>query len=107
MSFLRSSKFSNVQKWLKYAKAVEKDQTFDRIIEWSRLPVLIKHNGKTYHLAYGSIDERVYLSYVDESVHYGDPNRVLMHYEETMLRDCISKAWRNLAENNIKIRRAK
>ena len=96
-----------VHEMIKQNKAFEKRQSYERIIEWSRLPKVIKVRyglrTRTYRLEYGDIDDRVYIGYSDENVTYKQAHKVLMHYEESTLHECISKAWRNLAENHIKV----
>lgn len=88
---------------IKWSKRLEKKQTYERIIEWSRLPKTIKHGGKEYQLSFGDIDESVYLSYVDQSLLSGVKGRVFMHYDESTLHDCISKAWRKIAMEGVKL----
>lgn len=88
--------------YIKYAKRLENKQGYDRVIEWSRLPKVIKHNKQEFYLHYGDIDDSVFISYTNDGLMAGAKGRVLMHYEESTLRDCITKAWRNLAQNNIK-----
>lgn len=86
-----------------YAKRLEKKQGYERVIEWSRLPQIIKHNGLTYNLDYRDSDDSVVLSYVAVKAPQNSDKRVLMHYEETTLRDCITKAWRKIAEEGVKV----
>lgn len=97
-----------VGRMIKEINAFEARHGFGRLIDNSRLPNSIKvrkgFKTYTYVLDYGSIDDRVYLSYSDGNVAYTDKNKVLMHYEESTLRECISKAWRNLAENRVKVK---
>lgn len=90
--------------YIKYAKALEQKQGYDRVVEWSRLPKVIKHNGYTYTLKYRDMDDNVTLSYTDSETPKIDSKTVLMHYEESTLRDCITKAWRKLAEEGIKVK---
>lgn len=90
--------------YIKYAKALEQKQGYERVIEWSRLPKTIKHNGYTYTLKYRDIDDNVTLSYTDSETPKLDSKTVLMHYEESTLRDCITKAWRKIAEEGIKVK---
>lgn len=89
--------------YIKYAKALEQKQGYDRVIEWSRLPQTFKHKGKTFTLKFGDVDDSVYLSYADQSLKQGTKDRVFMHYEESTLRDCITKAWRKIAEEGVKL----
>jgi hypothetical protein len=89
--------------YIKYAKRLEQKQTYARIIENSRLPRKVQHNGQVFKLKYADIDDGVYLSYVDDTVKTGKKGRVLMHYEESTLRDCITKAWRKLATEAVKV----
>lgn len=88
---------------IKYTKKLEQKQGYDRVIEWSRLPKTIKLKGVVLTLKYGDIDDSVYLSYADETKPAGKRS-VLMHYEESSLRDCITKAWRKIAEEGIKVK---
>lgn len=90
--------------YIKYAKQLEQKQSYDRVIEWSRLPKTIKLKGAILTLEYGDIDDSVYLSYADRKKPAGTKGSVLMHYEESTLRDCITKAWRKLAEEGIKVK---
>lgn len=88
---------------IKYSKRLEQKQTYARIIEWSELPRKLKIGSQMFKLKYGDIDDSVYLSYVDDTVKAGVKGRVLMHYEESTLNDCITKAWRKLAKRGIKV----
>lgn len=100
-----------VGRMVKINKGFEKYQTYSRLMDYSRLPETItKRHGfrkYTYKLAYGDTDDRTFISYSDESRPWTDPFKVLMHYEETTLRECMFKAWRHLAENCIKTKGAK
>ena len=89
---------------IKWSKRLEQKQTYKRIIEWSELPSKLKVRDHTFKLKYGDIDDRVYLSYVDDTVKSGVKGRVLMHYEESTLNDCITKAWRKLAKRGLGIK---
>lgn len=89
--------------YIKYAKRLEKKQGYKSIIGQSRLPVKVKINEATYHLKYSDVDDRVVLSYVNKNAKLGTKGSVLMHYEESTLRDCITKAWRKLAETGVKL----
>jgi len=89
--------------YIKYAKRLEQKQTYERVIENSRLPRKVKIGNQTFKLKWGDIDDSVYLSYVDDTIKSGVKGRVLMHYEESTLRDCITKAWRKLAETSVKL----
>lgn len=95
-------------------RMIKEDKTFEarigyeRMIESSRLPqTIVVRKGLfrklTYTLHYGDLDDRAYISYSEESLTYKTPDKVLMHYEESTMRDCIAKAWRHLAENRVKI----
>ncbi len=90
--------------YIKWAKRLEQKQGYDRVIEWSRLPKTIKYRGVVLTLKYGDIDDSVYLSYADETKSAGAKGRVLMHYEESTLRDCITKAWRKIGEDGVKVK---
>lgn len=90
--------------YIKHAKRLEKKQGYDRIIEWSRLPKTINYKGSIVTLQYGDIDDSVYLSYADKrNATNINKGAVFMHYEESTLRDCITKAWRKIAEADIKV----
>lgn len=90
--------------YIKYAKRLEQKQTYERVIESSRLPKIIRHDGFTYNLNYRDIDDNVVLSYVATKAPQNSEKRVLMHYEESTLRDCVTKAWRKIAEQNINLK---
>lgn len=96
-----------IRRMIKEDKAFEDRIGYDLIIEGARLPQEIKvrrwFKVYTYTLHYGDIDDRVYVSYSEDSLTYKQPEKVLMHYEEATLRDCMVKAWRHLAENRVKI----
>ena len=100
----------NAHNSIKWSKQLEKQQGYDRIIEWSRLPKVIRLRRGfrlyTYKLEYNDTDDSVYISYADDRFSYECPHRVLMHYEEPTLQRCITKAWRNLAEKRIKVKHA-
>lgn len=90
--------------YIKWAKRLEQKQGYARVIEWSRLPKTIKINGVTHTLEYGDIDDGVYLSYANRKKPAGTKGSVFMHYEESTLRDCITKAYRKIAESGIPIK---
>lgn len=97
-----------VGRMIKEIKTFEERHGLGRLVDRSRLPNIIKvrRGLKTYRyqLEYGDLDDRVYLSYSDPRVAYTDKHKVLMHYEESTLQGCISKAWRNLAENRVRVK---
>jgi len=97
-----------VGRMMKENKTFEERHGYKRLIDNSRLPQLIRVRRGfkiyKYKLNYGDIDDRVYLSYSDDSVTYKQKHKALMHYEETTLKECISKAWRNFAENGIHVK---
>lgn len=97
-----------VGRMIKEVKAFEDRQGLGRLIDWSRLPSIIRvrKGFKTYRyvLDYGDLDDSVYLSYSDGDVAYTDKNKVLMHYEESTLNGCILKAWRKLAEDRVRVK---
>lgn len=98
-----------VRRMIKEDKAFEERIGYERMIESSRLPqTIVVRKGLfrklTYTLHYGEIDERAYVSYSEESLTYKTPDKVLMHYEESTMRDCIAKAWRHLAENRVRVK---
>lgn len=99
-----------VRRMIKEDRAFEDRIGFDRIIEGARLPqtIRVRHWLKVYNytLHYGEIDDRVYVSYSEDTLTYKQPEKVLMHYEEATMRDCMVKAWRHLAENRIKVNNA-
>lgn len=97
-----------IRRMIKEDKAFEQRIGYERMIESARLPqTIVVRKGLfrklTYTLHYGDIDDRAYISYSEESLTYQTQDKVLMHYEEATMRDCIAKAWRNLAENRVKI----
>lgn len=96
-----------VGRMVKVNKGFEKHQGYTRLMVWSRLPetITIRRGLRkyTYTRSFGDTDDRVFVSYSDDSKKWSDPRKVLMHYEETTLRECMFKAWRNLAENNVKV----
>lgn len=98
-----------VRRMIKEDKAFEARIGYERMIESSRLPHTIKvrkglFKRLTYTLHYGELDDCAYISYSEETLTYKTPDKVLMHYEESTMRDCIAKAWRHLAENRIKVK---
>lgn len=97
-----------VRRMIKEDKAFEERIGYERMIESSRLPHTVTvrkglFRKLTYTLHYGELDDRAYISYSEESLTYKTPDKVLMHYEESTMRDCIAKAWRHFAENGIKV----
>lgn len=97
-----------VRRMIKEDKAFEERIGYERIIESARLPhTIVVRKGLfrklIYTLHYGDIDDRVYVSYSEESLTYKQPDKVLMHYEESTMRDCIAKTWRYFAENRVKV----
>lgn len=103
-----SNDLKQVGRMIKENKTYEQRVGYNRLIVHSRLPMVIKcRKGLmvyTYKLEFGDVDDRVYLSYSDKDKSWKAKGKVLMHYEESTLRDCISKAWRNLAENGIDVK---
>lgn len=98
-----------VRRMIKEDKAFEDRIGYERMIESSRLPhTIVVRKGLfkklTYSLHYGEIDERAYISYSEETLTYKTADKVLLHYEESTMRDCIAKAWRHLAENRVKVK---
>lgn len=107
-----ASDLTAIDNYIKAAKKWENLKGYSSLILHSRLPqtIIVRRGIKkfTYKLSYGDIDDRVYISYVDGTNPkpwwlYKKTGRVLMHYEESTLEACITKAWRNLAENHIKV----
>lgn len=97
-----------VRRMIKEDKAFEARIGYDRMIESARLPhTIVVRKGLfkklTYTLHYGELDERAYISYSEETLTYKTPDKVLLHYEESSMRDCIAKVWRHLAEHRIKV----
>jgi len=97
-----------VHRMLKEDKIFEQRIGYERMIESSRLPQIITirrglFRKFTYNLHYGEIDDHVYISYSEESLTYKTLHKVLLHYEEATMRDCIAKTWRYLAENRVKV----
>lgn len=97
-----------VRRMIKEDKAFEARIGYERMIESARLPqTIVVRKGLfrklTYTLHYGDLDDHVYISYSEESLTYKTADKVLMHYEESTMRDCIAKAWRYFAENRIKV----
>lgn len=105
---MSNADLDQVGRMIKEVKAFEERHGLGRLVDRSRLPnvINVRHGLKIYHyvLEYGELDDSVYLSYSDPRVGYDNKHKVLMHYEETTLRDCISKAWRNLAESGVRPR---
>lgn len=94
---------------LKEDKIFEQRIGFDRLIESSRLPhkVVVRRGlfkKLTYTLYYGELDDHVYISYSEDTLTYKTTDKVLLHYEESTMRDCVAKTWRFFAENHIKVR---
>lgn len=111
MAKTRKHDQQQVSRMIKEDKVFERRIGYDRMIESSRLPqTVVVRKGLfrklTYTLHYGELDEHVYISYSEESLTYQTPDKVLMHYEESTMRDCIAKAWRHFAENGVKVKNA-
>lgn len=107
----KKSLLQMVGEMMKARKAYEKARGYDHIIEQSKLPRVIKlRQGLrtySYRLKYGDIDDRVYISYTDRrftQYKWRRDKMVLMHYEESTLQDCITKAWRRFAKEGIKVK---
>lgn len=107
-----NAELQQVGRMIKEQKEFEKRRGYSSLIIHSRLPQTIKvRRGLKvykYKLHYGDLDDSVYISYSDDSISWkgsmGTQHKVLMHYDESTLAACISKAWRNLAENGIKVK---
>lgn len=106
------SLLENVRAMMKHTKEYEKAAGYDFLVGQWRLPKVIKlRKGLrvyTYRLQYGDVDGNVWISYTDRRfTHYKwrRDNMVLMHYEESSLQGCITKAWRRLAQEGIKVPR--
>lgn len=97
-----------VNRMLKEDKIFEQRVGYEKLIESSRLPQVIsmRRGLKMYNyiLHYGDIDDRVYISYSEDSLDYRQKHKVLLHYEEATMRDCIAKTWRRLAEDRIRVK---
>lgn len=108
MAKTRKHDAMQVHRMLKEDKVFEQRIGYDRMIESARLPqTVVVRKGLfrklTYTLHYGELDDHVYISYSEETLTYKTPDKVLLHYEEATMRDCIAKTWRYFAENRVKV----
>lgn len=108
MAKTRKHDMQQVHRMIKEDKLFEQRIGYERMIESSRLPHTITvrkglFKKLTYNLHYGELDDHVYISYSEESLTYKTADKVLLHYEESTMRDCIAKTWRYFAENRIRV----